>query len=413
MSVRGILVRAAAALTLTLAFAVVLQVSIAGEFRSKMPRLALAATPLDGDARAALAASVASLGSSEDARSAAEALALDSLRRSPLNPVALRALGLSAASGASTDRPRALAIMTEAERLSRRDHATQIWLIQYHLTQGDLPAAMRQIDIALRTATAGRDALFALLEAASADPRIARELAARMQARPHWAEPFVSYLVASGREPERTAHFARDYLDPSDPEQLKLLESLFALLSSIREYEVLWDLYSHAALPHRAPVGAAGRMLEEDFESAAGYAPFAWTMTEEGDLWGGRQAGPNRGQGNVLAVAAHSGRSGEAARRLLRLDPGEYRISASVGNVPETPFERQRLGLRCAAGDEQTVLVAIRPAGQGPQKRSMEGRFTIPSSCRYQWLFVAIASGDAERDSLAWVDDIRITRLSS
>ena len=65
-------------------------------------------------------------------------------------------------------------IMKEAERLSRRDQPTQVWLIQYQLRREDLPAAMRQMDIALRTASSGSVTLFGWLAIASEDERIAR-----------------------------------------------------------------------------------------------------------------------------------------------------------------------------------------------------------------------------------------------
>src|SRR5690349_198348 len=167
VSPRQLAVRTLAAAVLALALMVVTQVSVAGEFRSKLPRLALAWVPYDADARTALAANLVSMSANPDAHAAARELAADALRRSPLSPIALRAVGFSLASGDKADPARAGLVLKEAERLSRRDQPTQIWLIQYHLRRQDLRAAMRQMDVALRSASSGSVPLFGWLALAS------------------------------------------------------------------------------------------------------------------------------------------------------------------------------------------------------------------------------------------------------
>jgi hypothetical protein len=407
-----ILLRLLAALLAAFALVVAVEVSVAGEFRTKLPRLALAWTPLDADARTALAANLVGMSSDPKAHAAARALASDAIRRSPLSPVALRAFGLSMASGDKPDPEAAANVMREAERLSRRDQPTQIWLIQHHLLRQDMAAAMRQMDVALRSASSGSVTLFGWLALASEDERIAREVGARLRAKPDWARSFFTYMVANGKNPQRTAYFARQFLDPSDPDHRELLTTFVAKLGELHEYELAWDVTEHFAGTGPDAVTAGG-LVGGDFESAGGYAPFAWSLAQEGDLWAERQAGPEGSHGHVLAVSAHSGRTGEAARQLVRLAPGTYRLSATVGNLPTDPFERPEIRVRCAEDENATPLIGLRPRQAGVQARSLEGRFTVPSGCRFQWLTIAVAGDGPEPELIPWVDEIRLGRAGA
>jgi hypothetical protein len=386
---------------------VVAQVSVAGEFRTKLPRLALAWVPLDADARTALAANLVAMSSDPKAHAAARDLARDALRRSALSPIALRAVGLSFASGDGADPARAALLLKEAERLSRRDQPTQIWLIQYHLRRQDMPAAMRQMDIALRSASSGSVTLFGWLALASEDDRIAHEVGVRLRARPEWGMSFFNYMIGNSRNPARTAYFAREFLDPSNPEHLEQLKAFLARLGEDGQYELAWDVRSHFGRALRLSAADEAGIVDGDFEGARAYAPFAWSLAEEGDLWSARQAGPG-GRGHVLAVVAHSGRSGEAARQLVRLQPGGYRLTARAGNVPEDPFERPEIRVRCAGADEEQALLRLRPERSGAQARALAGSFSIPAHCPFQWLTIAVAGDGPEPELVPWVDDIRV-----
>jgi hypothetical protein len=253
--------------------------------------------------------------------------------------------------------------------------------------------------------------LFGWLALASEDERIAREVGARLRARPQWGMSFFNYMVANGRNPARTAYFARQFLDPSNPDHRELLKTFLTRLGQDGQYALAWDVSSHFARVTHPGAPAADGVVEGDFESAAAYPPFAWQLAEEGDLWGARQAGPDGGGKHVLAVVAHSGRTGEAARQLVRLRPGSYRLTATAGNVPDDAFERQEIRLRCAGGNGEQAFLSLRPARAGAPARSLEGRFSIPADCPFQWLAVAVAGDGPEPELIPWVDDIVVSRI--
>ena len=72
----------------------VLQVTIAGVFRTSAPQIALAWVPDDAQARGRLAGALVGQQSTPEAREAARELARDAIRRDPLNVAALRAAAL-------------------------------------------------------------------------------------------------------------------------------------------------------------------------------------------------------------------------------------------------------------------------------------------------------------------------------
>src|SRR5690606_9338570 len=119
-----------------LALVLAVQVSVAGIYGSARPQSVLLWAPSDADAQAKLASTILSTEPTGAIRDQAIRLARRSLERSPLNPVAVRSLALAAETGAARDHARAIRLFKEAERLSRRDKPTQLWLIENAVREG-------------------------------------------------------------------------------------------------------------------------------------------------------------------------------------------------------------------------------------------------------------------------------------
>jgi hypothetical protein len=382
----------------------VLQVSIAGVFRTTAPQIALAWVPDDAQARGRLAGALVGQQASPEAKEAARDLARDAIRRDPLNVVALRAAALATDSAAPADRDRASKLIAQAERLSRRDFPVQMWLIEDRLRRNDFAGAMDHFDVALRTSKASEEVLIPLIVNASTDPRMAQVIEASLTDDPLWREPFMSYLVMYGPDTDRAASLALKFLDPKDQEERVVLTRFLERLAGSGEFEQAQNIYTRLKLgPALARDGVA-----DGFERAEGVAPFTWALVEEGDLWAYREAAPE-GDGQVLRMAASSGRSGEVARQLVALAPGTYRVEVAMGDVPDDAFERPRLIVRCAS-DEDVALLTLRPSSAGTDRQQLQGRLTIPAGCRFQWIAFAVAGDGPPSDVVPWADDLRITR---
>lgn len=407
LSARQLLAVAPLAAVVAAAFLVAVQVSAAGAFRDSLPQIALRFQPSDGAARARLAGTLASGASSIEVKDAVRALATEAIRRDPLNPVAVRALGWTVADGINSPayQNRAANLFLQADRLSRRDVQTQVWLVEYYLQRNDLPAVLRHFDIALRTSSQeGQGTLFPLLAAATEDDRLAQALISRMRRKPDWAVPFAGYLTEGQVPLDRVSYIYSNTLDPAIPEENALIVGLMQQLAAKGEFHLARQLFGRF---YPTP-GKTGELVNDgSFEGGRKIAPFSWSLVEDPDLWAVIE--PSPGHGNVLKLSASQGHGGEVARQLLQLAPGTYRLAAKTGNVPLESYQRPRLSIRCAEGSG-TTAIDTRPTSPGDGVRTLGGTFSIGPGCAFQWIAVSISGGDTEPTDLPWIDDITISR---
>jgi len=402
----GELTRAAVLGLLCLAaFVVTAQVSLAGALRDRFPQLALRFEPADAEAQGSLAALIASSDPRPLALKAAQSLAQRAIRRNVLSPVAVRTLGEIRADGGELGKrdSDAAKLFAEAERLSRRDLMTQIWLAEFDLNRGDVPGVLRHFDIALRTSDSGEDSLFPLLVAASSNKGLADALAARMRARPDWAQPFANYLLGGQVPPTISAYIYQNALDARNPADLKLIETLTQRLADAGETDLVLALADH----FRLATGGPTLVANGGFESRGGVQPFDWSLTGEADLWAAVEPGPRGGK--VLALNASNGQSGNLARQLVRLPPGTYRLSAEVGNIPGDTYLRPTLTVRCA-GQNQVELARVKPTSDGARTQRVGTTLIVPQDCCLQWILVSMSGADQPPDDLPWVDNVALVR---
>jgi len=137
-------------------------VSAANALRQVRPDLAHRIMPFDARANAGLAEQ-ASVRMAQDraARATAAGLAREALSRDVTVVAAWRTLGLELETeGRRGDAER---LIRFAERLSRRDLPTQLWLIEANVARNDIEGALAHYNIALRTSQAAADVLFPIL----------------------------------------------------------------------------------------------------------------------------------------------------------------------------------------------------------------------------------------------------------
>jgi hypothetical protein len=383
-----------------LAFAVTLQVSLAGVFRSTRPQVALAAAPLDAAARSKLAAQLVG---AEPGDEAARRLAHDALRRDPLQPAALRVLGLTQSTDDAASLQRAAAFMNGAQRLSRRDLPTQMWLIEHYGRSGRVPDMVNHFDLALRSSLSARSAIFPLLTAAAADPRARDTIIRTLSRRPNWALPFATYSTDNGRDLDFAVTVAQLLLDPREAEDRAHYTTLLGRLVEYNRQDLAWDLYAAPKLGLRR--AGAGAIRNGDFEATEDGTPFDWNYAEEPELWASRE---RVDRGIVLRVAAYNGRSGQVARQVLHLPAGPHRLRARVGDIAASEFERPELRIDCAGTSGDVLLLKVRPARSGAGPWELAGQFVVPPGCAFQQLSIGLSGEGALQEPSAWVDDIRI-----
>lgn len=404
MSVRSALrvgARVAAILIVSaFAFTVVLKISVAGIFRDRSPVIALAFAPFDAGARAVHAQRELRAARTQADLRRANSLSLDAIERDSTNVGALRTLGLVA--DRRGDLGVARRVFTQVQLLSRRDRLSHIWLIGDYERRGDVEGMVRQFDIALRTSTRSRSLLFPALVSATADPRVVAPLARTLAGRPEWWLEFMGELAESGPVPRTTTALAVRLLDPSDPEQRRVIERLLNRLTDAEEYDLAWQVYSRASGRQSTPA----LVRNGGFEAADRYAPFDWIMASDTELAARREGRPD-GRGNALSLVAYNGRSGDIARQLLRLPPGAYQLRFEVGGVPGDVLDRPRVRVVCA-GEAGRELASVRPNAATVNPTVLGSRFAVGSGCAWQWLTIFLSGNGPAPETNPWIDNLTI-----
>ena len=329
--------------------------------------------------------------------------AQDAFRR---DPTALRAVtGFAFTAALRRDQRRADAIFGYAERLSRRDPETQLWLIEHSVRQNDIPGALSHYDKILRTAPAAWPNLFPILIDASSNPPIADALNRMLRTNPIWGHDFLLHLADSTTDARAIYNVSRGLLRPEPERQHEVIVPLLKRLVTLGRP----DLGRRA---FEAAVGAdaqSGTLVRDgEFRNARGLPPFDWDYTDDGQLNPERR--PREGAPNAFALylPASPPQDGQSARQLLRLAPGSYQVRAMIGAVPQDEHQRPYLRVYCAETQERTLLHADFPVAAP----AMAGRFSVPANCPNQWLSIWVR-GDLDTSAPAspWIGSIAVRRL--
>jgi len=399
------LIRIVAVLLGALVLWFVFQTSFAGAYRASNPALALRVAPSDSHALAEVASAALLKIDDPKLRATARTQALAALRRDATNVVALRTLGMLA--DADGDRAKAHRILTQAEKLSRRDLPTQLWLIEYFSQADDVAQTLRHYNLALSSSTGSREVLLPVLTSAASDPTLAAAIRNLIAKRPSWWSDYVNQLVSAGPV-EGAAAVLKGLLDPRDVSERTYLAILLNRLSVAFHNDLAWELYVDAKT-------RGGRKLDDGlirnggFEALDELPPFDWTLQEESDIAATRGPRPD-GQGNALFLSAARDKAGMVATQLLRLTPGSYRAGFEMGGIPERYSERPSVTLTCVSpkGMRDLARMVAPKASEAPLRVSDD--FHVDAGCPWQLVIVRVNSGGGESAAQPWLDNFTITR---
>lgn len=334
-----------------------------------------------------------------------ESLATRALSRDPTNVIAARTLGLVYARRGN--QPVSDRLLHYADALSRRDLATQLWFIESSVQRNDIDEALRHYDRALRTSPRARDVLLPILVRAAADPAISDPLARLVAQRPPWWSHFLDQLVADGDSPGALAHMILALrLNPGDPAERDDLGRALGRLVDLGAYSTARALDARLGLGGSS---APGKFVRNGgFETNASFSPFDWRLTNQPDLAGVRRAGEDGAPGFVLALISSNGQSGTAARQLVLMPPGHYRLTLRAGAVSGEPIARPNVRILCA-NEARGILADFRIPPAPRRGQAFAVTFDVPGSqCPAQWIFLQAGAGLDSRPETPWVDDISI-----
>ncbi|WP_141396569.1 tetratricopeptide repeat protein [Sphingomonas adhaesiva] len=268
-----------------------------------------------------------------------------------------------------------------ASSLTRRDPETQRWMIEDAVSRGDIPAALRQYDIALRTTPSEAATLFPILAAASAEPAIRAELIRTLAARPQWAPAFLHYAAGNSPTPQSLASLFIGLRRAGVPVPVRA--SNFAINDLVGSGSIAQS-WAYYALLH--PGARRDRSRDPTFAFATSDGSVLdWSVVDNGSITA--TTGPDG-----FDYAASAGMGGLVLEQLQVLPAGTYELVGRSRNIVQPTGLGPYWAISC--GDGRDIgRIEVAPSQENTGR--FAGRLVVPADCPTQLLKLIIRSNDA------------------
>lgn len=314
-----------------------------------------------------------------------EARARDALRRDNTAVSAAATLGLIAQFRGDTARARDW--FGYAAHLSRRDLATQLWLIEDAVNREEVPEALKHYDIALRTKPASRDLLFPILAAASNEPEIATDLVKTLSGQQNWVDSFIWYVARNSSNPVATAHL---FIQLEQAGVAVAPASAGALVDGLiaqGKFDAAWRFYQM-----RNPGSRRDRSRDPEFSQATEQeSEFDWVPAPANT---GLAATIQRNAGSgVFFFSAPPNAGGNLLHQVQLLPPGRYVLEGSSAGIDQPQTSRPYWVLTCR--DRNRELGRVTLPNSSEDEGRFRGSFIVPTGCPVQELTLVARGSDA------------------
>ena len=319
-----------------------------------------------------------------------EILAKQSLRQQPLNAVAVRLLGYVA--DVRGDKKKARELILLAQKISRRDFGTQLWLIEDAVARGDKSQALFHYDIAMRTTTSSHEILFPTLVGALDDPDVRKGLVPYVRRSPNWLPGFLGEAINTSENPANVADLLiKVGRLPDRDDYRSLSDSLLAVLVAKSKFSAFLQYY--ASLPGSKATSLQSAALNTTTVGLR-YSVAGWQMVDNPAI-GGAFSSPDKAGRYSLSAFAGSGERDELLRKYLFLKSGSYRFSAKYEAQYSAPESEIRWDLQClSAMGNVSAWFATTTVRKGRSAATQD--FTITPDCANQMLTLQLAGGSGQ-----------------
>lgn len=267
-----------------------------------------------------------------------------------------------------------------ARELDKRNRLTVLALLQTRAQANDLPKVLPLVDQLSRLDPELAPQFVSILSQSLSDPQAVDVLKQALQERPVWAAPFWRRV-------------------PSDPAALSRFLSLRNEVSPIVDAQADRNLLTALVKGERfqdaftiyAELRAAGD------QSGERYPPLDWQFTQTRDLRGAET------DDGLIEAFVYRGTSGEIARKLVEIKPGEYRVAGELitnGGTGTISAE-----LRCADGADD-------PSWQTQTLGEKAGTWNVSEgACRYAWLVLDASAWESSVNFEASIRNLEFQKL--
>lgn len=370
--------------------------SIAQAIRSKAPETAYRLAPYDGRTLAAMSSKSAGPNATAQDRMNGDRLAKLALSRDPTAVAAVATLGLNAQLRGQTDIARRYFMYSS--RLSRRDLGTRLWMIEDAVEREDIPEALRNYDIALRTSRGAPAILYPVLASAVSDTVIRDALVKTLMTRPAWTEGFLAFAAGESDSLAVANLFQmlgrRQIPIPAAP-RARVVNRLVAE----ENYPAAWAYYSSTRTD-------ADRRRSRDASFAANATdptPFDWVLM--GGTAGISTAIQGGSQDGIFDFAAPASVGGPLIQQLQLLPPGEYVLEGRTIELDQMESARPYWSLVCI---DNVELGRVPLPNSSENDGRFRGVFKVPSSCPAQYLRLVARPSNAIGGLRGQIDEVQL-----
>jgi hypothetical protein len=335
---------------------------------------------------------------------AASQFAQASLTRQALNPHALRLLVFAKAQTWSHARQRDA--ITLVQRASRREPGAYIWRIEDAATRDDLPDALKNYDLALRTRHETATVLFPILANALSDADIRSALTPYVQQNPVWLVGFVGYTLENSKNPSDLALtiIAAGGLPKGEEFGVlgqRLLHKLVETghLREAKAFAISLSPMDRALLSSAALTSAATALRSPEL---------AWRSV--GSASAGASLEQNAQGAPVMTVFSGPRERQIVASKLLFLDAAAYRLAVRFGDVERPKGSGMVWQLRCLGGASLLPLWASEmnaPAPLSPYNATV----SVAATCPAQVLEIQMIGGEDQKDAQFEILSLAVSRV--
>ncbi|WP_242121434.1 hypothetical protein [Sphingomonas lacusdianchii] len=370
--------------------------SLAYMMRGSAPTRAHALAPWDGRITALLSEQLSGPDATPADRKRADELARLALRQDPTAVPAVATLGINAQVRGDTAAARR--IFAYSEKLSRRDLRTRLWAIEDAVGRGDIPGALHNYDIALRTSRIAPDLLFPVLASAISDNDIRRALIATLVQRPVWSEQFLGFVAGTGPDARATANLFEALQRRGVALPAGAAPALVGRLLAENYVDDAWRFYA-------ALTPGADRRVARDPDFTANPqlpTPFDWLPITDSGVSATLQRGE---RGGIFDFAVPSNLGGPILRQTQLLPPGDYAVEGRSIGIEQAGNALPYWTLTCPDGRELGRVVV---PNSGQANGRFAGRLTVPAGCPVQQLVLVARPSEQLSGLTGQIDGIRL-----
>lgn len=331
------------------------------------------------------------------------ALSKAALQKEPLAASAIRNLALAFDQEGRDQAARDAMFLSL--NITRRDLATQFWLIQYFGKKNDLTRVLRHVDQSLRTKEAAWTRLIPALHIAMVNAELVDPMIAMLKTRPPWQQQFWTGIEGHPASLENLADVliglrrSDAKIDPFIPQAV--INQLGYEGRFAKAQEVYRLVYG------RNNFSPKGQYVNNsDFKIDRGRTVFDWATNNSADI----EAYIDSTEG-ALFISANGELEAVAAIQTIRLQAGKYRFSSQLAEESKNSTDVLSVDLVCA----EKKYAQTRPVFQAKLTDKMvAGDFTVSQGgCNFFNIRVLVLPSEVRSNRTLAISNISIKSVTS